>query len=53
MRRRRTGAVVTDHREARGQGPKADFSTLPTRFSERCVVCRVARSDKVVLELKV
>ena len=41
MRRRRTSAVVTDHRGARGQRPKADFSTLPTRFSERCVVCRV------------
>ena len=41
MRRRFTGAVVTDHREAKRQGPKADFSTLPTRFSERCVVCRV------------
>ena len=41
MRRRRTSTVVTDHRGPRGQGPKADFSTLPTRFSERCVVCRV------------
>ena len=39
MRRRRTSAVVTDHRGPRGQGPKADCSTLPTRFSERCVVC--------------
>ena len=41
MRCRRTSAVVTDHRGARGQKPKADFSTLPTRFSERWVVCWV------------
>ena len=41
MRCRFTGAVVTDHREAKKQGPKADLSTLPTRLSERCVVCWV------------
>ena len=46
MRRRRTSAVVTDHRGARAQGLKADFSTLPTRFSERCVQCRGFHVDR-------